>query len=505
MPPRRHPRSWLASRLRSAAGAVQRLAGRVEPAGHLPERPPSDAPTAAPRRFGEPPRHWLDLVAAHAPGLLRDLDLDASPTDGGQIRGRDDQRDGPATAAVAPDPPDGPTRWSTADRPGTPAGEGIRRSAGTDGFRAGGTGGGFGDTTGTSRTDAVAQPGGRGGRRPRATGAPGIVGVPAGTATSGGVEPMGGSGRAGIHTTVGDLGWAGGRGTAGLYGTEGTANGVGGTATGVGGLDTRDGAGRSGGSRSAGGTVRSDGATDGLASGSAGAVGSGAVGSGGASDATETPGEPGGGTAFAPSDRRMPSRMRDGWRLASPFSRGPSTGSARPFGPAPRGDTPAADGDGRPRAVDRPLAHGEFLDGLDPSGPHSTTAADGAGWGGLAAVETADNGPWPALPGERTRPEQHVGPHPGQHTGHHRDQRAGHPGGWRDGDVGTVGAWIGGSTRDPGGGGWPVSTAFRSPEPTARTTDPWPALPDDAALWSVPGDALDTAQLGRLDREQAGD
>ncbi|MEU1362284.1 hypothetical protein ABZ356_20875 [Micromonospora zamorensis] len=50
-----------------------------------------------------------------------------------------------------------------------------------------------------------------------------------------------------------------------------------------------------------------------------------------------------------------------------------------------------------------------------------------------------------------------------------------------------------------------MSTAFRSPEPTARTTDPWPALPDDAALWSVPGDALDTAQLGRLDREQAGD
>jgi hypothetical protein len=46
-----------------------------------------------------------------------------------------------------------------------------------------------------------------------------------------------------------------------------------------------------------------------------------------------------------------------------------------------------------------------------------------------------------------------------------------------------------------------VSTAFRSPE----TGDPWPALPDDGAVWTVPGDPLDAAHLGRLDREQAGD
>ncbi|WP_433549870.1 hypothetical protein ACQP08_17815 [Micromonospora zamorensis] len=529
MPPRRHPRSWLAGRLRSAAGAVQRLAGRVEPTGHLPQRVPSDAPTGTPRRFGEPPRHWLDLVAAHAPGLLRDLDLDASPTDAGQTRGRDDQQDGPAAAAVAPAPPDGPirwadgtTRWDTADRPGTPAGEGTGRSAGTDGFRAGGTGGGFGDTAGTGRTDAVNQPDARGGRGLWSSGTPGTFGIPGGTATSDGVEPVGSTGRAGIHATVGDPGTAGGHGTAGQQGTDGAATGVGGTATGVGGMATGvggmasgvggprtvDGAGRSGGSRSAGGTGRSGGATDGLARGSAirgggGAVGGGSV--GGGSDATVTSGGPGGGTAFAPSDRRMPGRMRDGWRLASPFSRGPSTGSARPFGPAPRHDTPAVGGDGLPRAINRPLAPGEFLHGLDPSGPNSTTATDGAGRGGLAAVEAAGNGPWPALPGERTWPEQHVGPHPGQHTGQHRDHRAGHPGGWRDGDVGTVGAGIGGSTRDPGSGGWPVSRAFRSPEPTALTTDPWPALPDDGTLWTVPGDALDATQLGRLDREQAGD
>ncbi|MFI6269659.1 hypothetical protein [Micromonospora zamorensis] len=521
MPPRRHPRSWLAGRLRSAAGAVQRLAGRVEPTGHLPQRPPPDAPTPAPRRFGEPPRHWLDLVAAHAPGLLRDLDLDASPTDAGQIRGHDDQQDGPATASVAPAPPDGPirwadgpTRWDTTDRPGTPAGEGTRRSAGTDGFRAGGTGGGFGDTAGTSRTDAVTQPGGRGGRGLWATGTPGTFGVPGGTATSGGVEPVGGSGRARTHATVGDLGSVDGHNMAGQHGTVGaasgvdgraiggggtaaggggTASGIGGTASGVGGPRTVDGAGRPGGSRSGGGTGRSDDATDGLASG--GAIRGGAA-VGGASDATATPGGPGGGTPFEPSDRRMPGRMRDGWRLRSPFRRGPSTGSASPFGPAPRGDTPAVDGDGLPRAINRPLAPEEFLDGPDPSSPNST--ADGTERAGLAAVEVADNGPWPALPGERMWSEQHAGPRHGPH----RDQRAGHPGGWRDGDIGTAVVAIGGSTRDPGGGGWPVSRAFG---PTARTTDPWPALPDDGTLWTVPGDALDAAQLGRLDREQAGD
>ncbi|WP_328382618.1 hypothetical protein OHQ88_08285 [Micromonospora zamorensis] len=532
MPPRRHPRSWLAGRLRSAAGAVQRLAGRVEPTGHLPQRPPPDAPTAAPRRFGEPPRHWLDLVAAHAPGLLRDLDLDESPTDAGQIRGHDDQQDGPATASVPP--PDGPVRWAdepsrwdTTDRPGTPAGEDTGRSAGTDGFRADGTRGGFGDTAGTSRTAAVTQADARGGRVLWSTGTPGSVGVPGGPATAGGVEPVAGTGRAGIHATVGDLGTAGRHNIAGRHGTDGTATGVdgraigvggtatgvdgtatgvggtatgvggtatgiGGTASGVGGPRTVDGAGRSGGSRSAGGTRRSDGAPDGLASGSA-IRGGGAVGGGGASDATETPGGPGGGTPFEPSDRRMPGRVWDGWRLGSPVRRGPSAGSARPFGPAPRGDTPAVGGDGLPRASDRPLAPEEFLDGLDPSSPNST--ADGTGWGGLAAVEATGNGPWPALPGERRWSEQHAGPRPGQH----RDQRAGHPGGWRDGDVG---AGSGGSTRDPGGGGWPVSSAFG---PTARTTDPWPALPDDGTLWTVPGNALDAAQLGRLDREQAGD
>ncbi|MFY1615566.1 hypothetical protein [Micromonospora sp. WMMD736] len=76
MPPRRRPRSWLAGRLRSVAGAVQRLAERVDDPAAAPERP-----VDPPRRLGEPPQHWVDLVAAHAPGLLRELDLDqVAPT-----------------------------------------------------------------------------------------------------------------------------------------------------------------------------------------------------------------------------------------------------------------------------------------------------------------------------------------------------------------------------------------------------------------------------------------
>ncbi|MET8094787.1 hypothetical protein [Micromonospora sp. NPDC005220] len=63
-------------------------------------------------------------------------------------------------------------------------------------------------------------------------------------------------------------------------------------------------------------------------------------------------------------------------------------------------------------------------------------------------------------------------------------------------------AWIGSAYRDPGGGRGPASAVFQA---DAAEIDRWPALPDDSALWSVAGAALDTAQLTRLDREQAGD
>ncbi|MET8309318.1 hypothetical protein [Micromonospora sp. NPDC005173] len=80
-------------------------------------------------------------------------------------------------------------------------------------------------------------------------------------------------------------------------------------------------------------------------------------------------------------------------------------------------------------------------------------------------ARAAGSGPWPALPDEPASP------------GH----RAGE-------------AEPGGSGPDLTGGGW-----------SAVASGLWPALPDDRPLWTVPGEALDAAQLSRLDREQAGD
>ncbi|MGN9804715.1 hypothetical protein [Micromonospora sp. L32] len=105
-PPRPGPRSWLARRLRDAADAAERWSDDPAPTaggspagttpglppaeagppahatpglplpGARPEVPPAEATRDVPRRPGQPPEHWLRLVAAHAPGLLRGLDVD---------------------------------------------------------------------------------------------------------------------------------------------------------------------------------------------------------------------------------------------------------------------------------------------------------------------------------------------------------------------------------------------------------------------------------------------
>ncbi|GAB3178727.1 hypothetical protein FHX75_11399 [Micromonospora palomenae] len=135
-PPRPGPRNWLARRLRDAADAVERWdpapAAGGSPAGttpDLPAGPPAQAtpglpearpqvPSAeatrdVPRRPGQPPEHWLRLVTAHAPGLLRGLDVDPDALPAA----------GPST--VARDPRGGPADGAGGDRPparsGTPA------------------------------------------------------------------------------------------------------------------------------------------------------------------------------------------------------------------------------------------------------------------------------------------------------------------------------------------------------------------------------------------------
>ncbi|SCG45610.1 hypothetical protein [Micromonospora halophytica] len=114
MPPRPAPRSWLARRLRDAADAAERWAAGSGPAD---ADPPVDVP---PRRPGQPPEHWLRLVAEHAPGLLRDLDLPpdtagrpAGPAPSG-VRGQ------PTATGHAPEPhPTAGRLAPAAHRPGT--------------------------------------------------------------------------------------------------------------------------------------------------------------------------------------------------------------------------------------------------------------------------------------------------------------------------------------------------------------------------------------------------
>ncbi|MEV4120134.1 hypothetical protein [Micromonospora sp. NPDC049645] len=165
-------------------------------------------------------------------------------------------------------------------------------------------------------------------------------------------------------------------------------------------------------------------------------------------------------------------------------SRGDSTdGPARPGGDQREQTRRAALGAARtPRvdpaaAVDASFGRPAWPDfgGVDAPWTGSTVTSGGnwpaSGRGDLARV--MGGGPWLALPGE---------PAP-------RGRPTALP------DAGTGAA---GGQRAPSLDGPPPSAA-------ARNGDPWPALPDDTALWSVAGTPLDAAQLTRLDREQAGD
>ncbi|MEU7945831.1 hypothetical protein AB0C50_14240 [Micromonospora taraxaci] len=489
MPPRQRPRNWLAGRLRSAAGAVERLAGRVEPVGQPRQEPPSDPP----RRFGEPPQHWLDVVATHAPGLLHDLDLDTARADAGRLR--DDRPDGTGTDGAVPGSPDGPTQPSVVDRGGRSVGERSRPSAGSAGFPAAGTRdtasadspqtggrrrpsgarGGFGAPDVPATADGT---GTRVGPDPGAVGSPETVGTPA---TAGLLGAAGAHGTAGsLHPTGGFPAVAGARGTAGLPapdGSHGTAGSpstpVGHGTTGTGRVGSPDASGIHGTSAPPyGGDMSHTSASGrsaaswpaGKTAGSIGELGGSAIGN----PAGDTPG----GGETPDGHAGQPRRTRPG-RLGSPHGRDAATSSPTPAPVAPGGIVAPS---GRSRRQGFALA----------------AAPGDAGWDGRAAVEVG--GSWPALPDERARPD------------HRRpDQHAARQGGWRGSDRGTVGAPVGAAPRDPVGGRWPVSIEFPPTEIGSAAADPWPALPDDGAVWAVPGDVLDTAHLGRLDREQAGD
>jgi hypothetical protein len=120
------------------------------------------------------------------------------------------------------------------------------------------------------------------------------------------------------------------------------------------------------------------------------------------------------------------------------------------------------------------LLNGPIRGGTDASrtGYPATSAGNSATSTRGDLDRLADGGPWLALPGEPAPPGPPAAP---------RDTGAGSAGGGR-------------------------ATGVDGPSSAvARSVDPWPALPDDTTLWSVAGTAVDTAQLTRLDREQAGD
>ncbi|MGC4758010.1 hypothetical protein [Micromonospora trifolii] len=474
MPPRRRPRSWLAGRLRSAAGAVQRLAGRFEPADHFPPPPPA----ATPRRFGEPPQHWLDLVAAHAPGLLHDLDLDPSPAGNAGSGARSDgqgESAGPVDGADAgsgrlgrsgglgrfdseadvggpgASGDEGPTSSRAVSRTGGPG------RASRVGDRPDGTGthtaGPSGDSTSSSRSDLTTPPAGS--TWPEASTPPTGPTQPAGPGVA--VPPVRRAARG--DTTALD--------TTALDTTAVDTTALDTTAVDAGGLSRADGprqpvrsmvfgphSSPSGRPHRAGADATSRPPLDALWSGEV--------------DHRRSP--------ESSPVRRTGDRFsggRDGFRDDS------ADGQARPGknqgGHSP-GDAPSA---ARALRVDTVVVK-RSLDGPSRGGV-------GASWTGSTATSAGnpstsargdldrlvDGGPWLALPGEPAPP--------------------GRPAALGDGGPGTA------------GGG--RATGFDGPPPStvARSVDPWPALPDDAALWSVAGAAVDTVQLSRLDREQAGD
>ncbi|MEU5964889.1 hypothetical protein ABZ777_27080 [Micromonospora parva] len=524
MPPPRRPRSWLAGRLRSAAGAVQRLAGRVEPDGHLPSQSPlSQPPVATPRRFGEPPRHWLDLVAEHAPGLLHDLDLDPSPADAeardgqpggstgrddtaaldpgtfsrfpgsGRAGGRDGEVDagGPASAGGGtgrrgrgPRGDTRPTRSPAEHRSGrsvrpSPAGDqpdGTRDGAagtwaGAAGTRAGAAGtwaGADGRSGGASpsRSDTTSPP----------TGAtwPDLWAGPSGPHVSAEpTSPDAWAGPTGPHAWAGPTGshvWAGPTGpdpsaeSAGPVGSGAAVPPVRpasrGTAVNATALDA------SGLPRSAAQPVRS---------------------------MVFRAQSPPGSRPHRPEPEPTPATARPPWPGA--VDHGPGR-SAAPL----TADRSTGGRDGSPDDSDGPPRPGTDQRGGAASAAARSAGADSATWSGRPA--------WPDLDGAdasgtgRTATDGRDTPTTG------RGDMTGVGDRWLDlpGERARSGRRA--ALPDPGwdrvGGG--RATRFAPPPVgSARGDDPWPPLPDDSALWSVAGPALDTAQLTRLDREQAGD
>ncbi|MEV5210697.1 hypothetical protein AB0K35_24800 [Micromonospora sp. NPDC053740] len=464
MPPRRRPRSWLAGRLRSAAGAVQRLAVRVEPAGHLP--PPSQTPVVAPRRFGEPPRHWLDLVAAHAPGLLHDLDLDPSPTGNAEAGVRNGGQGEPAARVDADGAdPVANARFGRSDRLGDAGDVGGRGASGDKGSTRSRAEGRTGRAGHPSRAGDQPDGTGTGAACPSGDGTPptssDLTTTPAGSTWPDPSTPPAGSTRqAGPGAAAPPVLRAARVDTTALDSTA---------------LD-------------ASGLPRADGPRQPVRSMVFGPHGSpGSRPRRAEAEATRTTSHPHPDAQWpdevahrrsADSSTALPAadRLSAGH---NGFRGDPADGQARLRGDAsghPPGGAPSTARTSRADAVaGHRFVNGPTRGGVDASWAGATVTSGGnpssSARGELDRL--GDGGPWLALPGEPAPPGP-VAP-------------------LRDALTGAA------------AGGRASGVDGPSPSAATRSVDPWPALPDDTALWSVAGASVDNAQLTRLDREQAGD
>ncbi len=541
MPPPRRPRDRVARALRATADRLSAPDSPDAPSSTgFPDSPSSPSspgspgsPADVPRPSGQPPEHWRRLVAAHAPGLLRDLPPPPSPVEHGPLTG--------PSANGSPDRT--PVRreetsrrgmgrlwrgWKArlADRFGTtrsrtrhphgadpgsssrswdePAPTGAISYQDLQGVPMGGTGAPESAEPGAAANRAAAGPTraastwtgpGSGSARPGS----GPAGAESGTGRAGarsgsaGAASSAPAATAGFHTRY-DAGpgaasapalppvcrcGTGSRGPAGSPGERTTARDA--DATGSAGTPGRA---RTPGAAGGSGTTGSTNAA-GSANGAGSANAAGSAGTAGTTGGTDTAGSRAADTAgsFGTPASGGPDRQ-------SPPTRWPGVDADRADALARRARA------GRSRERHRP----------DASGTEPSPARE-------------DVLPLPfaaASPHRRQGPAGHGGTGDGP-VDHHPGRAAGSP--YPDGRDPAPGGefrtrrWQGPTSGSP----WPAlpddggSTRTPSPAGAGRASDgrahadPWPALPGEPVWWTPAARATPWDDTARLDREQAGD
>ncbi|TCB98542.1 hypothetical protein E0H26_09245 [Micromonospora zingiberis] len=556
--PRRRPLSWLAGQLRSAARTVDRFAGVPEtsPAGRTPvgHEPASRGPAGrepaggavglaggtggTERRPGRPPEHWLRVVEAHAPGLLRDLDIDAPPPADGTLPRRGsggggdvDPRTDPATtdplpppAGVPTDPLPPPAGVATDPLP-PPASVPTAAFAllqpaqrPPSGYRTPGVAWGEAEQSGVEGVPEV---------HPHA---PGAVAPPDAGAT-----------RSGLGSTT-----AGGVGTPMATGGA-TAPGGGGSTTAGAGEPTFAGRGDAAYRPAVDAAARGrragavDASTDGTARRSAvdaeGGAPAGVVDSWHGDSLPDRFGAAAGRRVRRSAEQdRLSARVRLR-AVADPGLAGPRPQVAGSDGPGPgqrttgTGSTAEGHPAGRPTSAHRgpavergPWTAGSRIvtgheqsrspAGFEPGGrtptarqPGGAHPGRGGGW------PSAGDGLWPGggvpagvgrMPGGGAPASVGDMPIAGLPAGVGGMSGGGMPAGVGGMSGGGVPAEVGRMSR--GGTPWPDLDLPGRSARRSRDDDPWPRLPDDRPLWSVAESTGDDAEhRRRLDREQAGD